>query len=244
MKNILNTLILFLAVNTGFSQKEYDDLRILYADGNYEKLAKVADKYANSDDTKKDAWPYLWLSKGLYKIHVGGSTDPVFKNAYKESINAMNKCIKFDKTGTVIADPDNKEFLDLLQSSLVEQIDNEIVGGNFRKAYSWVTTYKKISPNLIGQVLLEGACKFRTDDKTTGFTLWKTADDQLKSLDDASIKTWSESDKEMLKMGVIQTSECYVSIKKIENARVLLNKVAQWFENDEEFKEVYNKVVN
>lgn len=242
MKSVLSALVLLLVVNTGFSQRQYDDLRILYADGNYEKLAKVADKYANDDKTKKDPVPYLWLSKGLYKLHVGGNTDPVFKNAYKESINAMNKCMKFDKTGSVLSEPDNKEFLDLLQNSLIEQIENELSGNNHRRAFSWANSYKKISVNLIGQVYLEGACKFRTDDKSTGFTLWRTADDQLKSV--TSLDDWSEADKKMLKIGIIQTAECYVSIKKAENARTVLNRVAQWFEGDDEFKEVYDQIVN
>jgi hypothetical protein len=242
MKNFLSTLIAIMALNLVFGQREYDELRILYADGNYEKLVKVADKYVNSDDTKKDPMPYLWLSKGLYKLHVTGNTDPVFKNAYKESLNAMSKFMKFDKSGNLLADPDNKEFFELLQNSLVEQIDNELASANFRKAYSWVNTYKKVSVNLIGQIYLEGACKFRTDDKSTGFTLWKTADDQLKTI--TNIDDWTKADKEMLKLGVIQTAECYVSIKKIDNAKSLLNKVAQWFEGDDEFKEIYDKIVN
>lgn len=242
MKNILSTLILFLTLNIGFSQKEYDDLRILYADGNYEKLAKVADKYANSDATKKDPWPYLWLSKGLYKIHLSGNANPVFKNAYKESINALNKCMKFDKTGAVMSTPDNREFLDELQGSLVEQIENELASANFRKAFGWVNSYKKISTNLIGQLYMEGVCKFRTDDKSTGFNLWKTAESQLKEV--TSLDDWSEADKTMLKLGVIQTAECYVSIKKVEDARKILNSVAQWFEDDEEFKDSYGQIVN
>lgn len=242
MKNILSTLLFSFVLGVGFGQKEYDELRILYADGNYEKLAKVADKYANSDATKKDPWVYLWLSKGLYKIHVGGSNDEVFKNAYKESINAMNKCIKFDKTGAVLSDPDNKEFLDNMQNSLVEQIENEISTANFRKAFGWNNTYKKISTNLVGQIYLEGACKFRTDDKSTAFTMWRSADALLKEI--SSLSEWSEADKALLRIGVIQTAECYVSVKKVEDAKTLLNKVAQWFEGDEDFQEAYNQIVN
>lgn len=242
MKNLVGSLCLFFIASTGFGQKTYDDLRILYADGNYSKLAKVADKYTNDDNTKKDVLPYLWLSKGLYKIHVGGNADPVFKNAYKESINALSKAIKMDKDGSVMSEINNKEFLELLQNSIVEQIDNDISTGNYRKAFGNVTSYKKISKNLVGQVYLEGACKFRNDDKSTGFTLWKNADDQLKKI--TSLDEWTEADKEMLKMGAIQVAECYVSIKKVDVAKAMLNKVAQWFEEDEEFKEIYDKIVN
>lgn len=242
MKKLVGSICLFFIAATGFSQKSYDDLRILYADGNYEKLSKVADKYTNDDKTKKDVEPYLWLSKGLYKIHVGGNADPVFKNAYKESINALNKAIKMDKDGSVMSDVDNKEYWEMLQNSVVEQIDNDISTGNFRKAFGNVTSYKKLSKNLVGQIYLEGACKFRADDKSTGFTLWKTADDQLKKI--TTLDDWSPADKEMLKMGAIQVAECYVSIKKVDVAKTMLNKVAQWFEEDEDFKEVYDKIVN
>ncbi len=242
MKNILYTLILILTVNTSFSQSQYDDLRILYADGSYEKLVKAADKYTLSDKTKKDPMPYMWLSKGLYKLHVGGNTDPAFKNAYKESINAMNKFIKMDKTGEYLSDVDNQEFLDVIQGSVVEQIENELSSANFKKSLSWVTSYKKISQNLLGQMLMEGACKFRSDDKTTAFTLWKTVDSQLKGV--TSIENWTKADKQMLKLGAIHTAECYVSIKKVDNAKDLLNKVAQWFEDDSTFKDAYNNIVN
>lgn len=242
MKNILSTLILFLSLNIGFGQKEYDELRILYADGSYEKLAKAAEKYTNSDNTKKDVWPYIWLAKGLYKIHLKGDADPVFKNAYKDAINALSKAMKFDKTGSVMGEEDNAEFLDEIQGSLVEQIENEISGGNYRKAFSWVNSYKKVSANLTGQMLLEGVCKFKTDDKTTAFSLWKTVDGQLKSI--TSIDSWSDGDKRMLRLGATQTAECYVSIKKVEDARNILNKVAQWFEDDDDFKQTYNEIVN
>jgi hypothetical protein len=176
----------------------------------------------------------------LYKIHLSGTADEVYKNAYKESIAALGKFIKLDKTGSYRQDENNKEFMDLLQWSLVEQVENEFLVKNFSKAYSWVNSYKKISVNLIGQVLMEGACKFRTDDRSTALSLWKTVELQLKSI--TSIDDWSESDKELLRFGAIQTAECYVGIKKPQNAKELLNKVSQWFEDDADLKEAYEKL--
>lgn len=242
MKNIISTLVLFLAFNVSFGQKEYDNLRILYADGNYEKLVKTAEKYTNDDKTKKDPVPYLWLSKGLYKMHVTGNASGVYKNAYKESINAVGKSIKYDKTGSVFSDPDNKEYLDLLQGSLIEQIVNELMGENYKRAYSWSNSYKKLSQNLIGQIYLDGASKYKTGDKSTGMSLWRTADGLLKDV--TSIDDWTKGDKDLLRIGVIQTAECYVSMKKVDLARALLNKIAQWYEDDAIFKDAYNEIVN
>jgi hypothetical protein len=45
-------------------------------------------------------------------------------------------------------------------------------------------------------------------------------------------------------MGVIQTAECYVSSRQVDKAKTLLGKVAQWFEEDEEFKAKYDEIVN
>lgn len=242
MKNILTSIFAFLALNMAIGQKEYDELRILYADGNYVKLVKAAEKLTLDDKTKKDPYPYLWLSKGLYKIHISGNSDAMFKNAYKESLNALGKFLKFDRNGNLQKDTDISEYIDMVQGSLVEQIENDLSSNNFRKAFSWVNTYKKVTNNPLGQMYLEGACKFRTDDKSSALSLWKTADDKLKSI--TSLDEWTTADKEMLKHGAIQTAECYVAIKKLDNAKSILNKVAQWFEEDEAFKEVYDKIVN
>ena len=108
----MKKLILLLAlIVTGIANAQpptYDDLRILYADGNYEKLAKVADKYCNNDKTKNDPLVHMWLGKALYKISLVGSEDENFKNAFKDAIGAVGKSIKLDKEGSVQSE--NEEF--------------------------------------------------------------------------------------------------------------------------------------
>lgn len=241
MKRVLSFIAFLVLTNLTYSQNDYKSLQILYADGNYEKLVKKAEGYTNKEDTKKDPEAYLWLAKGLYKIHVSGNQDPIFKNAYKDAINAMKKCIRYDESG-VLSDPDNKEFLDELQNTLVEQITNEFYTKDYRKAYSWAVKYKKISTNLIGEKFVSGACKFLINDKYTAFPMWREAADSLANV--TSLDSWSKADIEMLKIGIIQTAECYVSIRKVDDAQEILNKVAQWFEDDQAFKEVYDKIVN
>jgi hypothetical protein len=45
-------------------------------------------------------------------------------------------------------------------------------------------------------------------------------------------------------MGVIATADCYVKGRQVEKAKALMGKVAQWFENDEDFKAKYDEIVN
>jgi len=241
MKKVLSLLLFLLGSITVNAQAPgYDDLKILYADANYEKLVKVAENYTMKDELKKDPLPFIWLAKGLYKISKSGTDDEKYKNAYKDAIAAFAKAIKNDKDGTLLED--HQEFIDEFQESLVEIINNDLEAKDYNKASGWVIKYYKITRNPIGAKYLDGASKFRKTDKGGANTLWKEADGILATI--TSIEDWSDADKNMLKIGVLQTAECYIAAKQKEKARTLLNKVAQWYEEDEDFKAKYDELIN
>lgn len=231
---------LFLSLSTFAQSPGFDDLKILYADANYEKLISAATKYTDKESTKKDPNVYMWLAKGYYKISVSGEAEDEFKNAFKDGIGALGKAIKLDADGSSVSD--NQEFVDQFTNECVERIMNDIGGGDFRKAYGWTIKYLKISPNPAGAQLMEGACKFRNSDKGGANTSWKAAELTLKEV--TSIESWLDADKELLKHGVIQTAECYVTGRQIDKAKALLNKMAPWFDGDEEFKMEFDKIMN
>jgi hypothetical protein len=225
-----------------FAQK-YDELKILYADENYEKLVARAEKYTASDKTKKEVPPYIWLAKGLYKISESGTTDEKFKNAYKDAIKYLSKGMKYDlkyNEGATLAE--HQEFIDMFKMTLVERITNELEGENYKKAYAWAIKYQKITQHLAGVKYLQGACKMRDSDRSSARTLWGDADKFLAEV--TGVDGWSEADKAMLKMGALQTAAVYKSSRQMDKAKAVLNKVAQWFENDEDWKTKYDEFVN
>lgn len=244
MKNVLTLLCLLFITQLAFSQRpKYNDLKILYADANYEKLAKVASGYTENDKTKKDILPYIWLSKGLYKISLSGTDDENFKNAYKDALKYMAKGMKYDlkyNNGTTL--DDNREFVDELQKSLFELIDNELTSGSAQKAYGWAVRYKKITQNNVGIIYVSGACKYKAQDKTTARSLWQEAEAELKTVE--SIQDWSEADKGILKIGILHSAAALNDSRQQDKARALLNKVAHWFENDEDWKMRYDEMIN
>lgn len=244
MKNIL-TLLSFLYLSTlAFGQApSYDDLKILYADANYEKLAKVAASYTEKDKSSKDVLPYIWLSKGLYKISLSGNSNPAFKNAYKDAIKYLSKGIKYDlKYNDGVTIEEHKEFLDKFQLSLQEVIDNEMTSGNVKRAYSWGIKYQKITMNPVGAKFIMGACKFEDQDKPSARTLWQEGDKMLAEI--TSIEGYSEADRKMLKKGVLASAASMVKGRQNDSARALLNKVSQWFEEDEDWQDLYDEIVN
>jgi hypothetical protein len=241
MKKMLTLILVFIGANFLRAQApEYSDLLILYADGNYKKLIREAQKYSEKDDTKNDAKVFLWLGKGLYKISFVGDRDEEFKNAYKDGLNALGQCRKKDKDGSVYEA--NKEFFDEVKGNLLETIVNDISAKDYRKAAGWVTRVYKLSPNDAGAKFLEGACKYRNADKGGANALWKEGEKLLAAI--KSVEELSKADLDMLRIGVFETVECYLAGKQNDKAKALLNKVAPWFEGDEEFKAKYDAVVN
>lgn len=77
---------------------------------------------------------------------------------------------------------------------------------------------------------------------------WKEVDIWLVEVKDFDF--WSEVEKELLKMGVMVMVDVYVSVKQVDKVKVLLNKVKQWYEEnedykvDEEFMVKYDFIVN
>lgn len=244
MKNILTILsILFVSTLSYAQAPGFDDLKILYADANYEKLVKVAENYTLKDKTKKLVPPYFWLSKGLYKISLSGTDNEKYKNAYKSAIKHLSKGIKYDlkyNEGSYMEE--EKEFVDGFQLSLQEIIENEVSSGGFKKAYGWTIKYNKITLNKVGPKFMMGACKHEDQDKPSARTLWQEAQKMMDETE--SIEGWSEADKNMLKLGILYSAVSMKKSRQGDKASALLGKASQWFEDDEDWKEKYDEIVN
>lgn len=242
MKYIITCLGLIFMSQIAFAQ-DYDELKILYADGNYKKLVARAIKITENDKRKKEVPPYFWAAKGLYKISESGEDDEKYKNAYKDAIKYFGKGLKYDLKlndgGTL---EEFQEFADMFQLSLYHRINNEYEAGLFKKAYSWSVKYQKISANLAGAKYFSGACKTLDSDPGSARTFWNDGEEMLKEI--TSIDGWSEADKKMLMMGILYSAEVLKSKRQKDKAKILMNKVAQWFEEDEVWIAKYDEIVN
>jgi hypothetical protein len=241
MKTILILCTLFTSSFTILAQ-DYDDLLVLFADGNYEKLVKVADSYTQKEKTKKDPEPYYWLAKGLFAMSKDAeyTSQEKYKNAYKDAIGAVSKFVKLDKDGSKYEE--YRAFFSEFKMSMVEVIENEIASGNYSKAAGWIIKIPKIDPNDFAYLYVEGACKYRKGDKAGASTCWKAADEKLNAL--TSIDDWREEDIKMLALGLMETAECYLDSKRIESAKEVMNKGFKWLEDNEAFKSKYDEIVN
>jgi hypothetical protein len=237
MKKIAAFALILLGSFQAFSQApDYDDLKILFADGKYEKLTKYADNYTQKENLKKDPIPYVWLAKGLHKISISGTKDENFKNAFKDAIGAMTKAFKLDKDSTLMNE--FGDFIAEFQVALGEYITNDLTAKDYAKASGWAMKYSKISYHPIGAQYIDGAAKYRKADKGTALTIWKTADAEVAKLiaKNEAISEWTEADLSLFRTGIFSTAECLIDGKQVPKAKALLSKVEPLFAEDEEFK--------
>jgi outer membrane protein assembly factor BamD (BamD/ComL family) len=232
MKNLLLIATFFVGKILLAQAPNYDNLKILYADEDFEKLVSKCERYMRKDKTKKDPIPYMWGAKGLYKISVSGNDDPEYKNAFKEAMGVMSKSIKYDTDGACRAE--HADFYNEFLLSSVELIVNEAGTGDFRKAYSWNLKYSKITDQMGGTKYMEAACKFMKSDKGGANSAWKEAEAALEGVE--SINDWMDADKKMLMYGVIYTADCYLKSRQNDKAKALMDRFAPWFSDYEVFK--------
>jgi hypothetical protein len=242
MKYLL-VIFSFLFLSVTVYTQDYNDLDILYTEGAYDSLVKKAESYTADEKTKYDPKPYFWAAKGLYKISVSGTDDERFKNAYKDAIKFLGKGIKYDqKKNNSLVSIEEEDFINSFQMTLFEKANKEISDGDFKHGFSWVMRYSKISENKVGSNYLLGACKYESADKTTARYYWKEADAELETIE--SIENWSEADRNMLKYGILYTAGALKRSGQVVKAKELVGNVTQWFEDDEDWQDLYNEIVN
>ena len=254
MKNF-TLLLVFLG---GFILKShaqpptYDDLVILYADAQYEKLLKKSEKYTLSDKTRKDAIPYLFLSKANFEISKGGELLEKFPRAFKDAVKYAGKCIQKDKEGIVVAD--NMAHFTALKVVITEELRNLAESNDYGRLMGKIPLMVKIDPKDVGAIYLKAAAYYHKKDVTGMKKTAKIADELLANADPNAytisdddshdLTNKKKIDKEMLKIGVIHYSRALILARQKPAAIDLMGKIAQWFEEDAEFKSAYDEIVN
>lgn len=245
-KLVLFLLIISSTFKLTAQSPDYDDLKVLYASKEYEKLVRKGIGYTEKESTKKEVLPYMWVSKGLYKISKSDNTDEKYKDAYKDAINYLGKALKnaekYDGQNYI---DDHADFVEELRNDMFISISDDIsmdeqVG--YKKAFGNAMKYQKIMNSPVPINFIIGVCRFNTKDRSGASKAWRVAVDSLETID--NIDSWGAAEKSMLKIGVAHTVKAYKSINQDELATKLLGKMAQWFEGDSEWDDLYDNIVN
>lgn len=240
MKKLLTlTALLFMGLST-FGQVDEEELIILKADRNWEKLIRQAEKYTQKPDTKNEPIPYYYMAYGLYKISFIGDRTDEYKNAYKDALTVVGKMLRKDPDGKV--QKEYEDFFVELKLSLLEIIKNDFEADEYRRSFGWVMKVYKFGRDNISGKFLEGAVRYRNNDKSTAKTKWKEGRELLEQV--SSAKEFDKADREMIKYGLYHSAKCQKEAKQYDTAKELMNLGAQWFEDEKDWQKYYDEIVN
>ncbi len=97
MKKLLTLSVFLMAFGASAQKHVYEDLLVLFVDEKYEKCIFKAEGYTQSDATKKDALPFLYISMCLYEMSKVEKYNVDYPKAARDAVKWAEKYRKKDK---------------------------------------------------------------------------------------------------------------------------------------------------
>jgi hypothetical protein len=239
-----------------------DELTQLHADSNFVKLVKRAGDYTVKEKYANDPTPYIFLAKGLFGVYRKDLKDPMIQDPFEEAITACATAIERDENG-VFKMPIHKMWLNGFQlellnngiryildetdgyPSMYNNTDKEKTAETLSEMLDACESYSSITRNPMGIKLIEAAIRFNNRDIKNANLIWKTEIPNLLQLSDKDFETWTQADKDALRIGLILSSQ---SLEKRDgsslNSRPICKKAEKWFEYDKDWIAFYEKAKN
>lgn len=229
-------------LNANAQPPNYDDLLILFASEEYEDVLSKGERYTQKDATKKHAMPLYFMAHALYNMSKDTkfTSEPEFKNAFKDAIKYAGKCIKKDKDSSVFEE--KRQFFSDIKKDLVEIIVNELESSGHGRTKGWLFKLYKVSPDDLGGLYLQAAIALVQGERSGANELIKKANAKMDGI--KSTANWKQEDFDMLRVGLVEAAEIYIKNRQADKAKEMMNKGYKWLANDEVFKLKYDEIVN
>lgn len=209
--------------------KEYEDLWVLYIDEEYEKLVKKSKSITESDKTKKEPMPYLFMSMGYFEISKKEDMSEDYPKAFKDAMKYAGKWRKKDKKGTFVYD--NKDYIADLREAGMEVAEGYLEDGSFSKAKGYYKYMTQFDPECPGSWLMYSFSLKKMNDFSGTQEAWDNYEMKL-----GDIARLGTEQQRLLKYGLITYAEDLYEEGKRSEARQLLKVGAEFYAEDNEYK--------
>lgn len=218
----------------------YDDLLILFADENYDKLLKKAEKYTDKDDTKKDAIPYVFISRANFEISKNAELLEDYPKAWKDAVKYAGKAMRKDKDGSTFEE--YRDYFSDLKKVLVEEMENYLIDSDYKKAERSVKYIIKIQEEDLGAQYMMAYLKTVNGD-IGGAREYKLAAEKIME-QTSNVSEMRSEDLRLLKLGLMYYALHMKEKGRMDEAKQIINKGYQWFENEPAYAKAYDEIVN
>lgn len=229
-------------------KEEYPELLNLYMDEEYEEVIKKVEKgtlfsKAIMEEERNQPLPYIYLAKAYYEISKMEEYKEKYSRAFKNSIRYAGRFIDRDEKRMFIKD--HERFLIKLRRECMEIAAmhlerSEYERGQLRKARYFYKKLQDLSPNDPSPHYMEGLTWIMQDLEAQADRPFKAADEKWKKLE--SISELKEDQQDLFKTYVEQYSRHLVEEGQKDSARSVLQKVNGHFQEDQDFRDYYQKV--
>jgi len=243
MNKIKNTLLFFtlMILAAGMQAQtdaEFEDLRNLYMDEKYEKLIVKGEKYVENDKTRKDASPYLYLSKAYFEISKLEEYNEEYppEKAFSNALKWASKYRKKDPEGALFSE--NDLYFRELKESAMQEAGGFMSDQKYSRAKRYYDAICKFDPEDPGAWLMLGYCQIQMKAMTESSMTFKEAGKVLAARD---LETLNSVEKKILREGVLNYSQHLIDAGMRDSARVTMDLSAVVLEGDSEFDMLYKR---
>lgn len=220
------------------AQDEYDDLLILYVDGDYEKLISKAERYAEKD--RKAPQPLLYLSKAYYEISKDEELRDEYPKAFRDAMKNASKYSRKDKEREFW--DVNAEYFAELRSEAMREADLFMAEKDPRGLSQASRIYKylvDIDPDDVSSSMMYCAVLYQLNRRGEADMIMRDLGPKLTNI---NTDRMDDDQKEMLKFGFIQYAEYLKEQGRADSARVTMNIAHPYFKDDNEFQLSYDEI--
>jgi len=235
MKNLYLLFIAVLGLNMSVLAQdvvditEYDDLRVMLMDEDYEKLVKKAVAITENDKRKKEPMPYLFASMAYYEM----SKDEQYAEDYPKAFDlALKYAAKYrtkDKGSDYV--DSNRDYIDDVRAGAMEVGENYAEEEKWSKAKRYYKYITKIDPEDAGAWLMRGYTELKGNDRSGA----KTSLGKYANLDLGNFDSWSSDQQRLLKYALLTYSEHLYQNGMKDSASVMITAGEQYFTEDKEY---------
>lgn len=241
---LLFSALFILFAKTTAAQDEaqsntYEDLRNLYMDQKYEKLIAKAERYVSNDKTRKDAEPYLYLSKAYFEISQNEEFNEKFPpdKAFRDALKWASKYRRKDKEGQIY--DDNDFYFNELKKSAIEEAGGLMSDEKYSRAKRYYDGITDFDPNDAGAWLMLGYCQIKMRAAQEAKMAYTEAGKVMQNLGEARLNS---TEKNLLREGVINYADVLINDGMRDSARTTLDLAKPVLDGDTEFDMYYKKV--
>jgi tetratricopeptide (TPR) repeat protein len=157
MKKLFPFLILALLMVSNASAQtdnDYKDLLTLFVGEKYEKCLYKAEGYTLDEKAKKDALPYLFMSRCFYEMSKRDEFKEKYPNAFKDAMKYISKYGSKDKEKKYLAE--YEDFFAQIRGAAIAEAETMMDTQKYSKAKQLYDQLLDIDPNDAGAQLMMG----------------------------------------------------------------------------------------